>query len=242
MAEITLGALRAELTGGVDGHGGGTGPVVVLMHGFGAPGRDLVNLGRALTVPREVRFVFPAAPLEAMPGTAWQPELRAWWLIDIEERMRRVANGELEQMMSEAPQGIAPARAAVLGLLDELQVKLAVGSERVILGGFSQGAMLATDIVLRDSRPFAGLAILSGTLFAKEEWSALLPARRGLPVVQSHGRADPILPFSAAERLHGMLQAAGLQAEFLPFNGGHGIPPQALERLAALIAAVCARP
>jgi phospholipase/carboxylesterase len=129
-----------------------------------------------------------------------------------------------------------------LGLLDDLQEKLGVASERVILGGFSQGAMLATDVVLRDNRPFAGLAILSGTLIAKDEWSALMPARRGLPVVQSHGRADPILPFSAAERLHGMLETAGLQAEFVPFNGGHAIPPPALERLATLITAVCARP
>ncbi|HLV65917.1 MAG TPA: hypothetical protein VKY73_08890, partial [Polyangiaceae bacterium] len=69
----------------------------------------------------------------------------------------------------------------------------------------------------------------------KRVWSEAAPARRGLRVVQSHGRADPILPYANAEALRDLLVAAGLAVEFCPFAGGHGIPDAALERLSALL-------
>ena len=68
MRDETFGGLRVRLTGGPDRQGGGDGPLVVLMHGFGAPGNDLVPLARVLDVPREVRFAFPEAPLESRAG------------------------------------------------------------------------------------------------------------------------------------------------------------------------------
>ncbi|HEY1534896.1 MAG TPA: hypothetical protein VGF76_12790, partial [Polyangiaceae bacterium] len=55
------------------------------------------------------------------------------------------------------------------------------------------------------------------------------------PVLQSHGRADPVLPFAIAEQLRDELGAAGISAEFIPFNGGHGIPEPVLDGLARLI-------
>ena len=59
MRQLKLGTLTAHVTGGTDRDGGGAGPVVVLLHGYGAPGTDLVPLWRELAVPHEVRFVFP---------------------------------------------------------------------------------------------------------------------------------------------------------------------------------------
>ena len=56
MREETIAGLQVRFTGGTDRNGGGDGPLVVLMHGFGAPGTDLVPLARVLDVPREVRF------------------------------------------------------------------------------------------------------------------------------------------------------------------------------------------
>jgi len=61
-----------------------------------------------------------------------------------------------------------------------------------------------------------------------------------LPVLQSHGRADPVLPFALAERLRDELLAAGLVVDFTPFNGGHGIAGPALDGLARLIARIAA--
>lgn len=228
MKEVQLGTLKARIAGGTDREGGGTGPVVVLMHGFGAPGTDLVPLWRELPVPQAVRFVFPEAPLELGFGG------RAWWQIDM-ARLQDRSSSAIARLVAEVPEGSAAAREAVLGLLAALERDFGAKPETTVIGGFSQGAMLATDIVLRTQRPFAGLAILSGALISNDEWRPLMGARAGLPVVQSHGRADPVLPFAVAEQLRNELSAAGLAVDFVPFNGGHGIPGSVLEALASLI-------
>ncbi len=229
MKELKLGSLDAHVCGGTDREGGGRGPVVVLMHGYGAPGTDLVSLWRALNVPKEVRFVFPEAPLELGFGG------RAWWPIDMVRLQDRFTEEGAARLIDEVPPGIDEARAAVLDLLGALERDFAALPEQVVIGGFSQGAMLATDIVLRSARPFGGLAIMSGTLVSHSEWLPLMAARKGLPVLQSHGRADPVLPFAIAERLRDELSTAGLPVEFIPFNGGHGIPGPAADGLARLI-------
>lgn len=68
MREETFGSLRVRITGGADREGGGDGPAIVLLHGFGAPGHDLVGLWRTLRVPEGTRFVFPEAPLSLGPA------------------------------------------------------------------------------------------------------------------------------------------------------------------------------
>jgi phospholipase/carboxylesterase len=234
MKELKLGSLRAQLCGGTDREGGGSGPIVVLMHGYGAPGTDLVSLWRALAVPKEVRFVFPEAPLELGFGG------RAWWPIDMVRLQDRFTKEGAARLIDEVPPGIDEARAAVLELLDALERDFAAHADKIVIGGFSQGAMLATDTVLRSTRAFAGLVIMSGTLISHSQWLPLMAARKGLPVLQSHGRADPVLPFAIAERLRDELGAAGIPVEFTPFNGGHGIPEPALDGLARLLQRVAA--
>jgi phospholipase/carboxylesterase len=236
MREVQLGTLKARIAGGTDREGGGTGPVVVLMHGYGAPGTDLVPMSQAreLAVPQAVRFVFPEAPLDAGFGG------RAWWHIDMARLQDRFSAGAVARLTAEIPEGSAASREAMLGLLEALERDFAAKPETTVIGGFSQGAMLATDIVLRTERAFAGLAVLSGTLISREEWLPLMSARKGLPVLQSHGRSDAVLPFAVAEQLRDELSAAGLAVTFIPFNGGHGIPGSVLEGLTALIRRVAA--
>ena len=89
MQERTFGGLRVRLAGGTDREGGGDGPLVVLMHGFGAPGTDLVGLWRMLDVPGNVRFAFPEAPNE-VPGL---PGARAWWMLDLARAEQAMAEG-----------------------------------------------------------------------------------------------------------------------------------------------------
>ncbi len=229
MKELKLGTLSARLCGGTDREGGGSGPMVVLMHGYGAPGTDLVPLWRELEVPREVRFVFPEAPLDLGFGG------RAWWPIDMARLQDRFTKNAADRLSAEVPPGVDDARAAVLELLAVLERDFAAAPEATVIGGFSQGAMLATDTVLRSQRPFGGLAVLSGTLISRLEWLPLMPSRKGLPVLQGHGRADAVLPFALAEQLRDALSAAGLPVEFIAFNGGHGIPRAVLDGLTRLI-------
>jgi phospholipase/carboxylesterase len=225
-----LGELDARIVGGTDREGGGEGPVVVLLHGFGAPGEDLVGLWRVLDVPRGTRFVFPAAPLSL--GGGYGMTARAWWMIDMVALDRAVREGRSRDLSGEVPEGLAEARAKVRSLLDAVEAQLRPSA--LLLGGFSQGAMLSLDVALHDPRPLAGLALFSGTLLAESEWGPRFASRAGLPVVQSHGTHDPLLPYAMAETLRDRMSAAGLEVDFVPFRGGHEIPPGVLQRFGAL--------
>ena len=142
---------------------------------------------------------------------------------------------EQRGLMAEVPEGLAEAREAVTELLERVADALHAPREGLILGGFSQGAMLSLDVALHSDVPLAGLAILSGTIVAEKEWRPRMPRRSGLRVLQSHGEADPILPFSVAEQLRDALRAAGLDVRWIPFRGGHAIPPEVLTGLGKLI-------
>ena len=231
-----LGGLKVRLTGGTDGHGGGDGPVVVLLHGWGAPGDDLVPLGQEVAAPRGTRFVFPEAPLSLQMGFG---DLRGWWMLDLEQRQREIAAGRARDLSRKVPEGLAEARSKVIALLDELERRL--GVKQMVLGGFSQGAMLACDVALHSGRPLAGLVMLSGTLLAADEWTPLMPKRKGLKVFQSHGSADPLLPSFMAEQLRDLLNQAGLSVEWVGFRGGHEIPGMVLDKLGVFLHAALAR-
>jgi len=221
------------ITGGLDRLGSGEGPLVVLLHGFGAPGDDLVALWRYLKVPEEVRFLFPAAPLNLdMMGFG---DAKAWWMLDMERITQARAQGQWEALSQEVPRGLPPARTQMQDVLSLALETLSVPSQALVLGGFSQGAMLSTDLVLHSDIPFAGLALLSGTLIAKYEWLTRLPNRQGLPVFQSHGTDDPILAFSMAQQLRDHIQAAGLPVSWIDFPGGHEIPIQVLDGLGTFL-------
>jgi phospholipase/carboxylesterase len=225
MKTTKLGDLGACIAGGSDREGGGDGPVVVLLHGFGAPGDDLVPLWRVLAAPAGTRFVFPVAPVDL--GRQFMGG-RAWWRIDLEERMRRQALGEKGDL-SEVPEGLDGARGQVDAMLDDVERTLRPPPGKIVLGGFSQGAMLALDTALRSTRALAGVVLLSGTHVAADEWAACYPARRGLPVFMSHGQADEILPFAVSEGLRDVLIAHGLPVDWVPFRGGHAIPPAVID-------------
>ncbi len=233
MKTRALGPLRAVVAGGSDGDGGGDGPVAVLCHGFGAPGDDLVGLVPLLRAPAPVRFVFPEAPLalDAFGG-------RAWWMIDLDQ----LALGARRTFDTAAvPDGLAAAREKLSALLDAVQTEFSVAGERLILGGFSQGAMLALDVALHRPSPLAGLILLSSTLIAEREWTARLPSRRALPTLLAHGFEDPLLPFSIAEKLRDRLTEAGLAVEWTPFRGGHEIPLPVLRAVGKFLARFGAR-
>lgn len=240
--EERFGSLRVQIVGGEDRQGGGTGPVVVLLHGFGASGDDLVPLHRQLDVPHEVRFVFPEAPLDlgriAGPGYAGG---RAWWMIDL-AGLEAAARGDRRPDRSGTiPEGLVEARAQVTALLGEITTKLHAPMDRIVLGGFSQGAMLALDTALHAPSLPAALVLMSGTLIAEPEWTPLLPRLAGLPILQSHGRSDPLLPFDTAVRLRDLLKGAEAEVHWLEFAGGHTIPGSALDTLGELIRRVAER-
>jgi phospholipase/carboxylesterase len=211
---------------------------VILCHGFGAPATDLVPLASELMglrpeLARHVRFVFPAAPLSLME--LGMPSSRAWFHLPMVVLTRR--QRDWDAYARAVPEGLPAARRAVMSVVSALSAETKLPYGRIVLGGFSQGGMVTTDVALRLEEPPAGLSILSGTLIAQEEWRTRAAGRKGLPVFQSHGRYDDILPYQAAERLRDLLTEAGLGVEFLPFDGPHTIAPEELHRLADFLVA-----
>ncbi len=232
MEPARIGPLRVHCRGGADRRGGGEGPAIVLCHGFGAPGHDLVDLARAVDAGREVRWFFPEAPLELDVGFGMTG--RAWWEIDPMRLQRMLERGGAQALAEETPAGMAEARAALEETLTALGRERGVQRSTTLLGGFSQGAMISTEIGLHADAPFAGLVLMSGTLLSADRWRAA--AARTAPrlsVLLSHGRADPLLPFSGAEALRALLEGAGATVEWVPHAGQHEIPPVVLSRLGA---------
>jgi phospholipase/carboxylesterase len=126
----------------------------------------------------------------------------------------------------------------MMRFLDQLEARYSIADDQLVLGGFSQGAMLSLDVALHRAAPPRALVLMSGTLIAEREWSSRWSKLAGVPIVQSHGRNDALLPFSIAELLRDKLRDAGAKVDFVQFLGGHEIPPIVLDAAARLLRAL----
>jgi phospholipase/carboxylesterase len=194
---------------------------VVCLHGYGADMRDLAPLAPEIPASRPIRWVFPDAP-EALDWGG-----KAWFPIDVAAFEEAQRTGRPRDLSRGEPPGVAESRSALQGLLRELGAP----AERLVLMGFSQGAMLAVDLAAHADAAPAGVVILSGTLVDRAGLAARARAKKGLPFFQSHGSADPILGFAQALALEKTLLNAGWSGRLRRFEGGHAIPPEIVAEL-----------
>jgi phospholipase/carboxylesterase len=199
---------------GEDGTLAPNAPVVILLHGFLGMVDDLAPFARSLRVPG--RFIVPHGIYDMAPLRG-----RAWWPIDVDERDAQIAKGPRD-LSTFVPDGLAHARNVVSELIDELRRESP--NAPLVLGGFSQGGMLCSDIVFRTDFPIAALALFSSARIAAGEWRAGYARRTEMPVFMSHGRSDHDLAFGAAELYKDELAREGLRIDWCPFDGGHEIP------------------
>ena len=112
--------------------------------------------------------------------------------------------------------------------LIEFMNQMGCDPAQTVVGGFSQGAMVAADATLRSPQVPSGLLLLSGSIIAANRLRHLAQDTadrlRGLPVAQYHGREDPVLPFEFGQELASIFESAGAAVQFTAFSGGHGIP------------------
>jgi phospholipase/carboxylesterase len=118
------------------------------------------------------------------------------------------------------------AREALTLRLEELATS--VDLAHTVLLGFSQGGAMALDV--GSSLPLAGIVACSG--YPHEGWQ---PAGGTAPVLLSHGREDPVVPFAASEEVQRRLARAGTSAELLAFNGGHTIDASVLPEIGSFV-------
>ena len=200
---------------------------VICLHGYGADMRDLAPLAPEIPVERPVRWIFPNGPVSLDWGG------RAWFPIDVAAFEEGQRTGKPRDLSGGEPAGMAEARAALQAFIEELGAPW----DKLVVMGFSQGAMMAVDLALRAPAAPAGVAILSGTFVDRKTVLALAPKRKGLAFFQSHGSVDPILGFQEALRLEAALKEAGWKGELRRFEGGQGIPPELLPELGAWLQA-----
>jgi phospholipase/carboxylesterase len=207
--ECTLGGLTA-LRVGTPEHAR---MQVVLLHGYAMRPEDLEPFSHSLGTP--ALFYFPRG-IQAV-----DPVTRAWWPIDEERRSQQLAIGARD-LFQESPPGRAAARAALCAFLDA--VRSQAPELPLVLGGFSQGGMLACDTVLCERQAVSGLVMLSSSRIAFDEWLANRDPLSGLPVLVSHGQHDTDLAFGAGEALRDFFRSAQAKVTWQPFDGGHDIP------------------
>lgn len=193
-------------------------PTVVLFHGYGASAFDLYPIHEVLVTDQKFNWVFPHGHLSIplMPGYNG----RAWFPIDMAALEEAIRKNDFRNFADKDPEGMDIARASAYLMLEALGVPW----NQLILGGFSQGAMLATDLTLRNEQMAKGLLILSGALVNETLWKDLAPKKSNLRFFQSHGEYDPILGYANAKKLEKLLRSSGLLGEFIAFPGGHEIP------------------
>jgi phospholipase/carboxylesterase len=181
--------------------------LVVLVHGYGSDGNDLIGLAphwqRAMP---GAHFVAPHAPdpVPGSPGYQWFP-------------ISRIDPAEMHR-------GVESAGPTLHQFLDAELKRLSLPPEKLILVGFSQGAMLSLHLGLRRAVSPAAIVGLSGLLTAPP------PARAdGPPIFLAHGDADQVVPPAAMLMAALTLGAAGRTVQWHMAPGiGHGVDPETM--------------
>jgi len=185
--------------------------LVVLLHGYGADGNDLIEIGRQWrALLPDAAFVAPHAP----EPCAASPMGRQWFALtmrDPDERWR----------------GVVKAGPIVDAFLDAELAKSGLDDSRLALVGFSQGTMLALHVGLRRRRAPAAILGYSGVLVGPEHLSeAKARDARGAPppILLAHGDQDQLIPFDALFDSAEELAKAGIPCQWhLSVGIGHGI-------------------
>ncbi|MDQ0252384.1 phospholipase/carboxylesterase [Sphingomonas kyeonggiensis] len=169
--------------------------LVILIHGYGSNGDDLISLARMIqpALPHAA-FVAPNAPAR-MPGLA---EAYQWWPIDTFSMAERAAGAD----------AAAPGLDAFI--TQELK-DAGLPSGRVLLIGFSQGTMMALHVGLRRSEALAGIIGISGMLVAPERLPSDIASRP--PVLLIHGTEDDVVPFRSMSLASTALAEASVPVE-----------------------------
>ncbi len=179
---------------------------MVLLHGLGADGNDLIGLGSTLApLLPGAAFAAPNAPEPCdMAPSGYQ-----WFSLAAEGEAGRSA-------------GVRRAAPALERFIDDELGRLDLVDFRLALVGFSQGTMMALHVGLRRARPCAGIVGYSGVLVAPQSLEGEVRAKP--PILLVHGGADDLIPAEALFAAVGALGAAAIPVQWhVSVETGHAI-------------------
>jgi phospholipase/carboxylesterase len=194
--------------------------LVVLLHGYGADGKDLIGLASQWQpLLPDAAFVAPHAPepcAQAPMGRQWFPLT----MRDPDERWK----------------GVNKAAPQLDAFLDAELAAHGLDGSRLAIVGFSQGTMMALHVGLRRARLPGAIVGFSGLLVGPEHLGDL-PARRAPPILLTHGTEDAVIPVDALFMAGEDLAAAGIPSQWhLSMGVGHGIDGGALRHAGLFLA------
>jgi phospholipase/carboxylesterase len=193
--------------------GGTPRQLVVLVHGYGADGNDLIALGQhwRQLLPDAI-FISPHAP-EPCAGNPFGG--RQWFELTFRDPAERW-------------RGVRHAAPALDRFLDDELADLGLADDALALVGFSQGTMMALHVGLRRARPVAGIVGFSGMIAGPENLAADIVSRP--PVLLVHGDRDDVIPVEALAQARNVLGAVNVPVEWHVRPGlPHGIDGDGLD-------------
>jgi len=202
-------------------HSGTTDSVVVLLHGYGADGNDLLGLADPVGphLPNTV-FIAPDAPEQCTINPAGYQWFPIPWI-----------DGSSEE---EAMRGMHAAAHDLDAFLDQVLADEGVGPDRMILFGFSQGTMVALQVAPRRTEPVAGIVGFSGRLLNPDLLADEVVSRP--PVLLMHGDQDDVVPPQSLPEAANALTQAGFTVYADVMKGmAHGIAPDGLSTAVAFM-------
>jgi phospholipase/carboxylesterase len=196
--------------------GSGADSLIILLHGHGSHGGDMIELAGALQARfPKAAFVAPDG-LQAMGGGA-----RRWF---------PVTNAALEELAA----GAETARPEIEAFIEAEGKRYGVGRARTVIVGFSQGTIVALNLAIKSQHPLAGIIGFSGMLAASSVSKAMAQTT---PITLLHGVQDRLIPPSAVSTAEVVLTQAGFSVTNTVFDGlGHGIDERSLAAGANAIA------
>jgi phospholipase/carboxylesterase len=181
---------------------------LVLLHGRGADENDLFGLLDLLDPRRRLVGLTPGGPLFLPPGG------RHWYVVP------RVGYPDPDTFL-----------ASYELLSRDVPDLTGVPWERTVVGGFSQGTVMAYALGLGSGRPTpAGIVAMSGFIPTLEGWSADVD-RPGLPVWIAHGRRDPVIGVEFGRAARDALSRAPVDLTYHEHEGAHQVDPRLLADL-----------
>lgn len=190
-------------------------PLVLIMHGRGADAHDLADISPMIDGPGGYRFVFPNAP------NAWEPSpgmsFGYTWFEGLPPELK----------------SLTASRRLVADFMEQIVTRFPTPPGKVVLGGFSQGALMALDVGLRMTDRVAGIVAMSGAL--DEQDLPDLSLHKDQRVLIVHGTGDEMIDVNLARRARRTLQRHGLNPEYHEFAMGHQVTQESMSAVAGFI-------